>query len=826
MVKKVYHISGFNCANCAAKTERHLNSKEYIESAKIDFATNKMYISYKEKAISIDELNKVIDEVEDDPLELYEEGVIKKTYHISGFDCANCALKTEKHLNSKEKINEAKIDFATNKMYITYSGDCCSVDELLGIIQEVESDPLELREEITSQKTKEKPVIFTKNMWFILARTIVATIITAICVFLLGKIEYNWLRFGLYAAAFLIVGYDVVWKVILHIKHRANFFDHNLLISLAAIGAFTLCAIQFTNLDKYGEHIIHTFNNGYSIAMDRAMDAMMVIILFQIGRIIEGVATNKSKAAVMKAVELRVDTANLITNDGVRVVSPEELNIGDKILIKVGELIPVDGEVIDGEAMVDTSSLTGEFVPVRAFSGEQVYSGCLIKQGQITVLVKKKYVDSAVSKIIQMITSGGEKKSKADEFIAKFGRVYTPVVFLTSILAMVVLGLITKDWMNAVYEGLEVLVTGCPCAIVISVPLAYFAAIGLASKHGIVVKGSVFFDKLYGLKTLITDKTGTLTKGSFSIQHVITFGVKEEYLLERLKAVESFSNHPIAKAINNEQKDNKNTAKVANFKEIAGFGVEADYEKKHIVAGSSKMLKERKIEHELSKEVGTVIYVAEDNKCIGYVVLSDEVKESAERMVSLLHKQGVETVLLTGDHEDNARDIATRLGVDRYHSQLLPEEKTVYLEQEMKGEKVVAFAGDGINDAPSIIRSDVGIAMGAIGSDIAVENADVVIMNDDPLKIYDVVRISRIARHTAVFNIIFSLIVKVSIAVLVMIQDFIPGLMIPMYVAVIADTGLTVIMVINSLLVLYRKIRHQEEFRINILLRDRMNSTR
>ncbi len=807
MVKKVYHISGFDCGNCAAKAERHLNTKDYIENARLDFASNKLYISYKEKPLSVKELAEVIKEVESDPLDLYEEGLTKKKYHISGFDCANCALKAEKHLNSKENISECKIDFATNKMYISYNGSACSIEEVAMIIAEVESDHLDLREETEEIKKQEAPKIFTKNMWLILIRTIIATVITVVCVFALGKMEYNWLRFGLYAAAFLIVGYDIVYKVILHIKHRANILDHNLLISLAAIGAFTLCVIQFTNLDKYGEHIIHHLGNNYTIAMDHAMDALMVVILFQIGRIIESVATNKSKAAVMKAVELRVDTANLITDNGIEVVDPELLEVEQKILVKVGELIPVDGEVIEGEAMIDTSSLTGEFVPVRAIAGAEVYSGCLIKQGQITVLVKKKYADSAVSKIIELITSGGERKSKADEFIAKFGRVYTPVVVLLAILTMVILGIITQDWMNSVYEGLEILVTGCPCAIVISVPLAYFAAIGLASKNGIVVKGAAFFDKLYNLKTLVTDKTGTLTKGSFSIQVIKTNGVSEEYLMERVFALESLSNHPIAKAIINEQKTAKNSAKVANFKEIAGFGLEADYEKKHIIVGSNKMLNERKIEHAIASEVGTVIYVAEDNKYIGYLVLSDEIKDSAKEMVFRLHKQGVEVVLLTGDHDDNAKDICDKLAIDRYFSQLLPEEKTTYLEKEMDGNKVVAFAGDGINDAPSIIRSDVGIAMGGIGSDIAVENADVVIMNDDPLKIYDVVRIARIARHTAIFNVIFSLFVKLTVAVLVIIQDFIPGFAIPMYVAVLADTGLTVIMVINSLMVLYRKIR-------------------
>ena len=726
----------------------------------------------------------------------------KKIYHISGFDCASCATKAERHLNNKDCIENASLDFAANKLYITYKEEALSVNELSKAIAEVESDPLDIYEEGTAKKEKKEQKIFTTHMWLILIRVIFATIVTLVCVFLLGKLEYNWLRFALYLFAFIVVSYDIIWKVIMHIKHKTNPLDHNLLISLAGIGAFSLCAIQFTNLDTYGEHIIHHLGNGYTIAMDHAMDALMVVILFQIGRIIEAVATNKSKAAVMKAVELRVDTANLITDEGIKVVSPEELQIDEIILVRVGELIPVDGEVIDGEAFIDTSSLTGEFVPVKAIKKGNVYSGCLIKQGQLTIKVKKIYADSTVSKIIELITSGGEKKSKADEFISKFARLYTPIVVLVSILTIVIMGLVSKDWMRSVYEGLEILVTGCPCAIVISVPLAYFAAIGLSSKNGIVVKGAAFLDKLVNLGTVATDKTGTLTKGSFSIQVIKpSEGVDEDTLLAALYTVESLSTHPIGKAICHGLNLKKISAELENFEEIAGFGVEADYKGKHYIAGSEKLLNKYEIKHEASKEIGSVIYVAVDKQYYGYVVLSDEIKESAKEMVELLHKQNIDVVLLTGDHDENAKDISSKLGIDRYHSQLLPDQKTEILVQEMeRNKKAVAFIGDGINDAPSIIRSDIGIAMGGIGSDIAVENSDIVIMNDDPVKVYEAVKIAKLARRTAVFNIIFSLLVKIAVAVLVIVQDSIPGFELPMYVAVLADTGLTVLMVLIYIL--------------------------
>ena len=804
MVKKVYHISGFDCANCASKAEKHLNTKDNIESARLDFAGNRLYITYKKDAIRVDELAAIIAEVESDPLELYEEGNKQKTYHISGFDCAACAAKAERHLNNHECVDSARIDFTANKMYISYKDKVMTIEEVTTVIAEVESDPLNISE-LDEKTKKHEQKIFTKNMWLILIRTIIATVVTIICVFALGKEQFNWFRYGLYLAVFILAAYDVMWKVILHIRHRTSILDHNLLITLAAIGAFTLGAIQLANPDKY--HIIHKLTDNYSIAMDDAMEAIMVVILFQIGRIIEGVATNKSKAAVMSAVELRVDRANLITEEGVKVVSPEELTIGQHIIVKVGELIPVDGEIIEGEAMIDTSSLTGEFVPVSAKRGDGVYSGCLIKSGTITVLVKKIYADSTVSKIIELITSGGEKKSKADEFISKFSRYYTPMVVVLSVLTIAIMGIITQNWMDSVYQGLEILVTGCPCAIVISVPLAYFAAIGLSSKHGIVVKGANYLDKLVDMGTLITDKTGTLTKGTFTIQNIHANDVDEDTLLDALYKAESLSNHPIGKAICHGKILKRIAADVQNFKEIAGFGIECDYKGQHILAGSSKLMDKNNIKYDVPSEVGAIVHVAVDNSYYGYVVLADEIKEGASEMVNLLHKQKVEVVLLTGDHEENAKDITAKLNIDRYHSELLPEQKTVILEEEMNNtKKAVAFIGDGINDAPSIIRSDIGIAMGGIGSDIAVENADIVIMNDDPGKVYDAVKIAKMARNTAIFNIVFSLIVKATVAGLVIAQEFIPNFMVPMYVAVLADTGLTVIMVLNSLALLYRKV--------------------
>ena len=720
--------------------------------------------------------------------------MIKKKYHISGFDCPNCAHKSETHLGKHEGIEYCHIDFSTNKMYLTFKEKELSVKEISDIIAEVESDPLDIHE--SSGKFERETKIFTKEMWFLLGRIIFGVIILLVNLLLLDNLKVDntgWIRFGLYTFATLVLVYDIFWRVILHIRHLKNIVDHNLLITIAVSGAIALAVIYL--VEEPGAHEgVHS-----------AMEAMMVVGLFQIGQIIEKIATNRSKAAVMNAISLRVEYANLLKNGQVVKVDPEELHIGDNVVISAGEMIPVDGQVVEGSAYVDKSSLTGEFVPVLAdVENGEVLAGCLVKSGSITIKASKKYEDSAVSKIIDLISNSGEKKSKADEFIAKFAKYYTPVIVLLAIAVFAIGGAITQEWRNWVVRGLEILVTGCPCAIVISVPLAYFAAIGLASKRGIVIKGANYLDQLNNVHKIVTDKTGTLTRGVFTIQKVVPQnGVEEEELLHALYAAECLSTHPIAKAICHDADVKTLAARQKDYKEIAGYGVQTTYHDGVIYAGSAKYMQDLGVTLEGEEEKGTVVHCKKGDKYLGRIVLNDEIKEEAYDMVKLLHKEKMEVILLTGDKKENAEQIQKELSIDKVYSELTPEQKTELLQKEMSSSlKAITYVGDGINDAPSIILSDVGIAMGAIGSDIAVENADVVIMNDNPARVYEAVKIARIARHTAIFNIVFALLVKLVVAILVVI----PALNIPMMVPVIADTGLTVVLVINSLLILYRKV--------------------
>ena len=794
MIKKKYHISGFDCPNCAHKSEVHLAKQESIDYCHIDFSTNSLFITYKNEPLTVEEIKKIIAQVESDPLEIYdlEQKEIKKTYHISGFDCPNCAHKSEAHLAKQEGIDYCHIDFSTNKMYITYKTKALSVEEIAKIIAQVESDPLDIHE-IEKSKKETAPKLFTKGMWFLLARIIFAIVAMILNLTVFHHYdETGWIRFAIYSFTSLLLIYDIFYRVLVHIRHLRNIIDHNLLISIAVIGATVLSILYIT--EGGVEHGVHF-----------AMEGMMVVGLFQVGQIVEKIATNRSKAAVMSAIQLRVEYANLVKDDQVIKIDPEELEIGNVVAIGAGEMIPVDGEVIEGSAYVDKSSLSGEFVPVLTdVNNSSVLAGCLVKSGFIKIKATKKYEDSAVSKIIELISSSGEKKSKADEFIAKFAKWYTPAIVLLSILVLLIGGLITKDWRNYVVAGLEILVTGCPCAIVISVPLAYFAAIGLASKNGIVIKGTNYMDEINNLNKIITDKTGTLTHGVFTIQKVVTAdGVKEEELLNALYAAECLSTHPIAKAICHEVDLKEIAAQQSDYKEIAGAGVSTVYQGEHIYAGNINFMKSTGVNIAAAEDKGTIVYCQKEGKYLGYVVLDDEVKKEAYEMVRLLHKEKMEVVLLTGDKKENALALQEELGIDRIYAELTPEEKTLILEKEMTDNgKNVAFVGDGINDAPSIMRSDVGFAMGAIGSDIAVQNADVVIMNDNPAKVYESVKIARIARHTAIFNIVFALIIKAIVAVLVII----PQISIPMVVPVIADTGLTVVLVLNSLLILYRKL--------------------
>lgn len=706
----------------------------------------------------------------------------KKVYSIHGFDCAVCASHAEEHLNKHKDIEKCVLDFAGDKLYITYKNRALSISQIKKIIKEVEDDDIEVLEEENKKEYK----ILNKDNLILLGRIIFSLLIVAICYIWFNEESYFWYLFSFYLVGLVVLSYDIYLKVFKRIIHKKNPLDEFLLITLASIGAFIVGAI--------------------TKEINEFMESILVVMLFQIGQVIESVATNKSKKAINSALNLRSDYANLFSDDKIVKVKPEELKVGDIVIISSGENVPVDGEIIEGSAFLDTASINGEFIPTRVNEGEDVLSGTIVKEGTIKLKVSKTYENSTVSKLIELISHSGERKSKADKFVTKFAKVYTPVVFLISLVVLIVGGSVTSLWFDYSLLGLKMLVVACPCAVVISVPMAYFSGIGLASKNGIVIKGTNYLDELNRLKKIYTDKTGTLTKGNFVVKEIFSVDQDNEKLCQIISSLEELSNHPIGKAAFQLLKKEK-TLKVSSFKEIAGLGIEGKIEKKLYRVGNEKFLKNSGVLHQFEEKSGTILYVSCEDKFIGYVLLGDEIKEESSSLVADLNKLNIDVEILSGDKNSNVKHIAEEIGVRSFKGELMPNEKLHIMESSKNEKFAVGYIGDGINDAATLKSSDIGFAMGGIGSDIAVENADVVIMNDNPHKVYDSIVIARKTRAVALFNIIFAVSIKMGIEFAAIISSILGrGEVIPMWLAVLADTGLTVLLIINSLLLLYRNI--------------------
>ena len=709
-----------------------------------------------------------------------------KTYHISGFDCPHCALNSEKHLCKDERISKAVIDYNNERLHISYKEEELEIEEIKNIIKEVEDDEIEISE----IKEEHKHKFFDLDVILTLVKILIGVVVIILSFTTFKEDNYFWVNFSIYLGALLIISYEIYISIFKNIIHKNNFIDECLLMAITSIGAFILGSITKE---------VHIY-----------FESLMVMILYEAGEIIEHLASHRSKEAIKNAISMRIEVANKLEGDEVKRVHPSELSINDIVIVNTGELIPVDGKIVSGSAELDTSSLTGEFLPINSKDGLEVFAGYIVKNGSVKVRVTREYENSAVKKMENLISNSGANKSKADEFVDKFALVYTPIIFAIAILVGLIGGLVTKDYRTWVLLGLKMLVVGCPCAIVISVPLAYFAALGLASKNGIVIKGSNYLDKLHSLTKVVTDKTGTLTRGVFEINEVKAINCTQEELLTYLNIAELYSTHPIARAIVGDKDLKKYTKDISDFKVISGSGVYVKYKNKPLFAGNYKYLHENNIAYEPIDKYGVVIHVVYDNKYLGYVIVSDSIKESARSFIKDLTKDDIEVIMLTGDKSNNAERFAEELGISRFEAELLPEDKVAYLEKELSKKDVVAFIGDGVNDAASIKRSDIGIAMGAIGSDSAIECADIVIMNDNIDKVSDAYRISKIARRVSLFNIFTALFIKIGIEVAAIVTSLLGHEeVIPMWLAVLADTGLLVILVINSLLILYRKLKHK-----------------
>ena len=604
----------------------------------------------------------------------------------------------------------------------------------------------------------------TKRLW----RIIIGAALLATAVLL--NLNNEWLQIALFIISYIIVGGDVVKRAVKNI-FKGQVFDENFLMSIATIGAFFI-----------GEY----------------PEGVAVMLFYQVGELFQSYAVGKSRKSIASLMDIRPDYANVKKGDELVKVDPDEVQIGDIIVIKAGEKIPLDGKVIEGSSMIDTSALTGESIPREVEVGSDILSGCININGVITAEVTKEFGESTVSKILDLVENASSKKSNSEQFITKFARYYTPVVviiavFLAIIPPLVIDGATFSDW---IYRALAFLVVSCPCALVISIPLSFFGGIGGASKKGILVKGSNYLEALAETEIVVFDKTGTLTKGVFNVQEIHPEGVSKEELLELTAYVESYSNHPISLSLKRAYGKEIDNGRISDVEEISGHGVIATVDGKKVMAGNIKLMKMMDIPYFKGELIGTAVHVAVNNKYIGYIVIADEVKEDSAQAIKELKAANIkQTVMLTGDNKSVGSKVAKELGLDKVYAELLPADKVEKLEElfSQKSKKgKLAFVGDGINDAPVLARADIGIAMGGLGSDAAIEAADIVIMTDEPSKIATAMKISKKTLKIANQNIVFAIGIKIIVLIL---SAF--GIA-TMWAAIFADVGVTIIAVLNA----------------------------
>lgn len=585
------------------------------------------------------------------------------------------------------------------------------------------------------------------------------------------------LPFCLYLAVYLIIGYDVLWRAIRNIA-RGQVFDENFLMCVATLGAFALAIYRGVT----GQEI-----EGFD-------EACAVLLFYQVGEWFQSYATGRSRKSISALMDIRPDYANIVRADGTtEKVDPSEVKIGDTVLINPGEKVPLDGVVVRGQSTLDTKALTGESLPRDVETGGEVISGCVNLTSQLEVKVNKEFYDSTVSKILELVENASSQKSRAENFITKFAKYYTPIVCTVALLLAIIPGAITADWSTWVYRALSFLVVSCPCALVISIPLSFFAGIGAASRYGILIKGSNYLEKFNKANTFVFDKTGTLTKGNFAVAGIVPEERAEE-ILQLAAIAERNSNHPIARSI--VARYGKDAEGGYTLTNVAGEGIIAEKGSDRIYCGNEKLMTANGIEYSVPDGVGTVVYVAKNGQYVGSILIADEIKSETRQVIGKLNGMGCKTIMLTGDNQKIAANVAAETGVTGYKASLLPQNKVEEVEkllaEKNKGD-VVCFVGDGINDAPVLMRSDVGIAMGGVGSDAAIEASDIVLMKDDLKGISLAKRIAKKTMAIVMQNIVFSIAVKVAILVL---SAF--GIT-NMWVAVFGDVGVAVLAILNAM---------------------------
>ena len=780
---KTYLLKGLDCPNCSAKIEKEVGDLEDVSSSVVNLMKQTLTISVKTSASGKiqDEVATIVHSHEPDvKVSEQTDSYVTKKYLLKGLDCPNCSAKIEKEVGELEGVALSEVNLM--KQTLTVSMDhnkaASMLDKVTTIVHSHEPDV-----EVSEQKAdtsvapdkKEKTPVYSDDDKKLTIRLISGAVIYAVGMglTLFGHVSLP-VELGVLIVAYIILGWDVVWQAVKNIT-RGQIFDEHFLMSLSTIGAFAI-----------GEY----------------PEAVAVMLFYQVGEFFQSLAVKRSRKSISDLMDIRPDAATVRRNGELVVVAPETVSIGELIVVKPGEKIPLDGIVTEGESMLDTRALTGESVPRSIRKGEEALSGCVNQSGVLTIKVTKSFGESTVTKIIDLVENASSRKAPTENFITTFARYYTPIVVgMAAILAIIPPVILGGGWSEWLRRGFVFLIVSCPCALVISIPLTFFGGIGAASKRGVLVKGSNYLEALNKVSVVVFDKTGTLTKGVFKVVDITAeSGFTKEQVLEYAAQAESYSNHPIAKSIQEAFDKTIDQSVLSGYEEISGHGIRVLIGGKRVLAGNSKLMDSEKVSYAACQSAGTKVYIAVDGRYAGCIVIADEVKDDSQNAIASLKKIGVEkTVMLTGDDEKIGKAVAEQLGLDEYYAQLLPDqkvEKLEYLDQhKTKGSKL-AFVGDGINDAPVLARADVGIAMGGLGSDAAIEAADVVLMTDEPSKLVDAIDVAKATKRIVMQNIIIALGIKSVFLVLGALG--IAG----MWEAVFGDVGVTIIAVLNAMRIL------------------------
>ena len=802
--KKVYILEGIDCANCAAKIEAKIRQMPEVGFASVAFATKQLRVSANNQAELLPKMQAVVDSIEDGvtivPRQRKKLSGISNTkvYILEGLDCANCAAKIEAKLRTLNGVDDLTITYATKQMKLSAKNP----DQMIPMIKET----IDAMEDGITIVPKDNKVIKSEEAGekkFYFNNPLVSIGVGAV-IFIIGEILEHVGNvptipmFALFLIAYLVLGGKVLITAGKNIM-KGQVFDENFLMCIATIGAF--CIQEFP-------------------------EAVGVMLFYRIGEYFEEKATEQSRTQIMEAVDLRPEVVNLVIGNDVRIIDAEEANVGDILLVRPGDRIPLDGVIIDGESRIDTSPVTGEPVPVMAKAGDNIVSGCVNTSGQLKIRVEKILEESMVTRILDSVENAAASKPNIDKFITRFARVYTPFVVLFALFVAVVLPFILPDSLNwhffvdsaytgtvntihgtsgtaSIYTALTFLVISCPCALVLSVPLAFFSGIGAGSKKGILFKGGIAIESLKNVKAIVMDKTGTITKGNFVVQKANPAGnaMTANDLLAISASCELSSTHPIGNSIvEAAEEKGLSIERPSKVEEIAGHGIRAELSRGVVLCGNRKLMDAQNVDLSVyqKENFGTEVLVALNGKFVGNIVISDTVKDDAKDAIADVKKQGIITAMLTGDAQESADAVAKETGIDEVHAKLLPQDKLSELKKIRENHGAVMFVGDGINDAPVLAGADVGAAMGS-GADAAIEAADVVFMNSEMKAIPEAVGIAKMTNSISWQNVVFALAIKI----IVMIMGLFGFA--NMWIAVFADTGVSVLCLLNSIRILHRK---------------------